>query len=247
MNLLLSRILTYLNGSLFNDFYYKISVFIVFNYERIPVMTEEEFLEKGPFRKLELLSYLGAFGFKSYEEFQFKMDNDYQTRLNQIRVRLLNTSPTQFLSKMDKVMSDEELLDIVTEICEHFYKSKRIIIYGALYPMSISVELQTDMIHFGKPFVQYHEFDPVHLTEDDVAIIMSASGRSLEYYLKKDMNLEKAYSVLITQNKKYVKKEINENTRVILTPGRFEGVEFNYEIMAILDLIRLKYFQQYYL
>ena len=53
--------------------------------------------------------------------------------------------------------------------------------------------------------------------------------------------------ILSKENVKILKKEINENTRVILTPGRFEGVEFNYEIMAILDLIRLKYFQQYYL
>lgn len=248
MNLLLSRILTYLNGTLYNDFYYKISVFIIFHYLELEDMSEEEFLEKGPFKRVELDTYLGSLGFASYEEFKFKLYNDYQIRLNQIRVRLLGMSPQQFLAKMNKTMNDEELEAIVSEICQYFFKAKRIVLFGALYPCSIGVELQTDMITFGKPFIQYHSYDPLVLDEDDVAIIVSATGRSLDYYLKSkaEMNLDKAYTVMITQNKKYLAR-CNERTRIIHVPGSFESVEFNYSIMAIYDLLRLHYFQQYYI
>jgi len=148
---------------------------------------------------------------------------------------------------MEKTMSDDEMMEIISEICEHFYHAKRIVLFGALYPLSIAVELQTDMITFGKPTIQYHSFDPIRLTKDDVAIIMSATGRSLDYYLKMDFNLPECYSVLITQNKKYLKKVINPNTRVVVMPGKFESVDYNYQIMSICDLLRLRYFQQYYL
>ena len=42
MNILLSRILTYLNGTLFHDHYYKICTFIVFHYLEMDTMSEEE-------------------------------------------------------------------------------------------------------------------------------------------------------------------------------------------------------------
>ena len=63
MGLLLSRILTYLNGAMQNDYYYKICNFIIFNYLDIFEMSEEEFLNKGAFRKEELYSFLLTFPF----------------------------------------------------------------------------------------------------------------------------------------------------------------------------------------
>ena len=39
------------------------------------------------------------------------------------------------------------------------HDSKRVILVGALYPMSIAVEFQTDMISFGKTVLQYHTYD----------------------------------------------------------------------------------------
>ena len=68
-NLLLSRILTYLDGTLFNDSYYKIGNFIVAHYLEIENMDEAAFLEQGPFKRLELQQFMGAFGFDDYEEF----------------------------------------------------------------------------------------------------------------------------------------------------------------------------------
>ena len=246
MNILLSKILMYLNGTYQNDFYYKICKFIVFNYEEMMYMSEEELLERGPFQKLDLYSFIGTLGYTDYSEFQLTLDNNYQTRINQIRMRLFDTKPEIFMSKMEKTMTDEEMSAIVKEICEHFFECKRIVIFGAYYPLSIAVELQTDMITFGKPFMQHHPYDPITLNKDDVAIIMSSTGRSLDHYLKMDLHLEECYSVLLTQNKKYNERN-SENCRVIVLPGAFESVDFNYQLMSICDLLRLEYFQQYYL
>ena len=116
----------------------------------------------------------------------FKLEADHQLRLNQIRVRLFGETPQKFLAKMDKAMDEEVLANTITSICEHFYKAKRIIIFGGLYPCSIAVELQTDMISFGRPFIHYHKYDPIQFNEDDVVIFVSATGRSLEEMKKYD-------------------------------------------------------------
>ncbi|BBH26463.1 MurR/RpiR family transcriptional regulator [Intestinibaculum porci] len=247
-NLLLSRILTYMNGTLFNDFYYKIGAFIIDHYLEIENMSEETFLQEGPFQKTDLEAFMGAFGYDNYEEFKLRLYSDYQTRLNQIRVRLFDVKPQEFLKKMDMTIEEKELQDLVSEICKKFFASKRIIVMGALYPLSLSVELQTDMITFGKPFIQYHSYNPMTFTKDDVVIVISGTGRAFNSMKKSmaDAHIENAYSVLLTQNKKY-RDLADAHTKVLVLPGKFDSVEFNYQLMAIFDLVRLQYFQQYYL
>jgi hypothetical protein len=34
---------------------------------------------------------------------------------------------------------------------------------------------------------------------------------------------------------------------VLKLPGRFDGLNFNYQLMQIFDLLRIQYYQQYYL
>lgn len=249
MNILLSRILTYLNGTLFHDHHYKICTFIIFHYLEMEDMSEEEFLKRGCFKKEELYSFISLLGFNDYDVFRETLYNHYQTRLNQIRVRMVGVDSRELIEKMDKDCSDDEMEKIISEICQKLYQAKRIVIFGALYPISIAIELQTDMITFGKPFIQYHTYDPIVLNERDVAIVISATGRYLESFKKsrENVHIERAQQILITQNKKYKRTETTDNCKVIYVPGKFDSINFNYQIMTICDLIRLHYFQQYYL
>ena len=66
MNILLSRILTYLNGTLFHDYNYKICTFIIFHYLEMEDMSEEDFLKKGCFKKEELYAFIALLGFHEY-------------------------------------------------------------------------------------------------------------------------------------------------------------------------------------
>lgn len=249
MNILLSRILTYLNGTLFHDSHYKICTFIIFHYLEMEEMPEEKFLEMGPFKKEELYSFIALLGFNQYEDFRQTLVENHLTRCNQIRVRMLGVNSEQLITNMEKDCTDEEMKKTISEICAHFYKAKRIVIFGALYPISIAIELQTDMITFGKPFVQYHSYDPIVMDENDVAIVISATGRYLNGFkaANKDVHIEKAYQVLITQNKKYLRTETTDNCKVLYVPGKFDSINFNYQVMTICDLLRIHYYQQYYL
>jgi len=249
MNILLSRILTYLNGTLFHDFYYKICTFIIFHYLEMEDMSEEEFLSQGCFKKEELYSFIALLGFSQYDEFKQTLVNHHYMRCNQIRARMLGVDSHEFIHNMDKTCSDEEMINMISLICQKLYKAKRIVIFGALYPISIAVELQTDMITFGKPFIQYHSYDPIIMDENDVAIVISATGRYLNAFkqTQNDIHIENAYQILITQNKKYLTSESNDHCQVIYVPGKFDSIDFNYQVMTICDLIRVHYYQQYYL
>jgi DNA-binding MurR/RpiR family transcriptional regulator len=249
MNILLSRILTYLNGTLFLDHHYRICMFIVFHYLEMDNMSEEEFLKKGNFKKEELYSFIALLGYNQYEEFRQVLVSNHETRCNQIRVRMIGASSDDLIHNMEKACSDEEMREQISNICEHLFKSKRIVVIGALYPISIAIELQTDMITFGKPFIQFHNYDPIVMNEDDVAIVISATGRALEGFKRahKDVHIERAKQIIITQNKKYLKTETTENCHVLYVPGKFDSINFNYQLMTVFDLIRIHYYQQYYL
>ena len=77
------------------------------------------------------------------------------------------------------------------------------IIIGALYPMSIAVDFQTDFITFGKEVIEFHHFDKdFRFQEEDLVMFISATGRTLNAYIKenKDLNICDANIVLMTQN-----------------------------------------------
>lgn len=250
MNLLLSRILKFLNGTFVNDDYYKISTFIVYNFLDMEDMTLDAFRRRSKISKDSILSFCKRLGFDDYETFQAELMRGHMIRIDQIRARMLGVSSEEMIHEMDKNCSDEQMAQNISEICEAIFKARRVILFGALYPVSIAVELQTDLITFGKPVIQYHAFDrDLQLDEHDVTIFISATGRSMETFvkIKKEFAVDKTTSILITQNKVYAMPDYKISDYVIQVPGKFDGINFNYEIMTICDLLRVHYYQQYYL
>ena len=85
---------------------------------------------------------------------------------------------------------NKEFLKKIEEVCTKIHESKRVILVGALYPMSIAVEFQTDLISFGKTVLQYHTYDKdMIFNENDYVIFTSSSGRSLEGFMYTRTNL----------------------------------------------------------
>ena len=248
MNILLSRILKYLNGTLFLDDAYRFCVFFILHYQDFDSYTIEDIAGELQTTPESILNFLKYLGFDNYLSFIEIYQRHKQVRFEQIQERMKNIHVSLYVERIKVSNDNEAFLKKIEEVCTKIHDSKRVILVGALYPMSIAVEFQTDMISFGRPFIHYHKYDPIQFNEDDVVIFVSATGRSLEEMKKYDnCSFEKAYSLLITQNKKYTQSCFNGNTTVIYVPGKFDSIDFNYQIMSICDLIRLRYFQQYYL
>ena len=84
MNLLLSRILTYLNGSLVDDSYYRFCKFVVYNYLEFEDMNFEDVSLKSEIDKKEILSFCNLLEFKNFEEFKSRLLQDHMIRTDQI-------------------------------------------------------------------------------------------------------------------------------------------------------------------
>ena len=204
MNLLLSRILTYLNGTLLYDSHYQFCKFIIYNYLELEDLSFDEVSLKSGISKKDILNFCILLGFNDYENFKAKLVRDHMIRLDQIRARMLGVSSEKLINEMEKSCTNETMKEYISIICEAIFKAKRVILVGALFPMSIAVEFQTDLVTFGKPVIQYHNFDKdINLDENDVTIFISATGRSMNSFIqiKKELGVDKATSILVTQNK----------------------------------------------
>lgn len=250
MDIVLSRILKYLNGCLDDDHMYRIGLFVVHHYVEMEDYSLQRVMDEGNFTKDDILDFCKHLGFDTYEEFQSELVGDYMLRVSQIRARMLGVSDSQLIEQLDSSYDKEAFVKELELICELIFKNKRVIVIGALYPTSIAVEFQTDFITFGKEVIQYHHFEKdFQFKKDDVVIFMSATGRTLNDYLKEsaDQNIHSANIVLMTQNVKYKKNNDLGANYVLQVPGRFDGIQFNYQIMMIFDILRIYYYTKYYI
>ena len=250
MDIVISRILKYLNGCLDNDHMYQIGLFIVRHYVDMEDYSLERLMKEGQFSEAEVLDFCVHLGFHTYEDFQEQLLADYMLRISQIRARMLGTSAEQMLEQLDISYSRDELVQTLETICEYIFKHRRVIIIGALYPMSIAVDFQTDFITFGKEVIEFHHFDKdFRFQEEDLVMFISATGRTLDAYIKenKDLNICDANIVLMTQNVKYRNFENICADYVIQVPGKFDGIQFNYQIMLLFVILRIYYYQKYYI
>ena len=65
MNLLLSRILTYLNGALIYDQHYRFCKFVIYNYLELEDMIFSEVIEKSGISEADVLSFCDLLGFNN--------------------------------------------------------------------------------------------------------------------------------------------------------------------------------------
>lgn len=238
-----------MNGCLVDDYLYQLGLFIVQHYENMADYDLNTLTKETALTKEQIIEFCQLLGFDNYETFQSQLLVDHMLRSQQIHSRMMEIKVQDFIQHLDSDYERKQLSKQIENICKLLFKSKRIVLMGSLYPMSISVEFQTDFITFGKEVVQYHHFlKDFEFHQDDVIIFISATGRSMESYLKnkKDQHIQDAHMILMTQNVKYV-KQLTPTYQVIQVPGKFDGIQFNYQMMLLFDILRICYYHQYYI
>ncbi len=249
MNLLISRILSYCYGTLLYNENYKFCMHLIYNYSRYDEVTMDELIDYG-FIEQEITDFCNLLGFIDFEDFKQKLLDDKTVRLGQIRARLFGIDEHTLLERFDKNIQKVDFYQDIEKLCKIVYNAKRVILVGAIYPTSLAIEFQTDLISFGKPVIQFHHFDEeLQVTSDDVIIYMSATGRAVqsckEHLYGKNSN--EAITVLLTQNPVYKCKQYQVSSYTYIIPGRFDGLDFNYQLLTFFDLLRVEYFKNYYL
>lgn len=250
MDMMISRILKYLNGCLIDDYLYRIGTFIVKNYTQMCQYELERFMREGHFSESEVIDFCQRFGYCNFDTFKQKLMTDQQLRMDQIHSRMINVGEDKFINNLNLKSTHDEFIHLIDDLCELIFKEGRIVIVGAFYSSSIAVDFQTDLISLGKEVVEYHHFDKeFQFREDDIVIFITSTGRTMEHNVKKMVaqNLCQSYVVLMTQNIKYINFENVCADYVVHVLGKFDGLEFGYQVMMVLDLLRIHYYQKYYL
>lgn len=249
MEIMISRILKYVNGCLDDNHMYRIANFIIRHYTEMECYSLERFILETKCTKEEVIDFCNHFGIFSYDTFKERLLTDHQDRLEQIHARMLNIDIHNIIDYINTASSKEEVSQMIDELCDLIFKKKRIVIVGALYPISVAVDFQTDLISLGKEVVVYHQFDKNFIfSDDDIVLFITATGRMMEQNVRelKPQNICDAYLVLITQNIAYRDYENVCADYALHVLGKFDGIQFNYQIMMIYDLLRIRYYQKYY-
>jgi hypothetical protein len=249
MDIVLSRILKYLNGCLEDNYMYRVGIFIVKIYTHINCYSLEDIVNEGHFNKDEVLDFVNHFGFDTYEEFREQLWINHETRLTQIQLRTIDTDIESFLGHLNVSSSKEEFLQLIDDLCDLIFKKERVIIIGSHFPISLAVDFQTDLISLGKEVIQYHHFDEnFKFTDKDIVFFITATGRMLHANVKtlKPQNICDSDIVLVTQNIKYIKIDDVCADYVAHVLGKYDGIEFNYQVLMIFDLLRIRYFYKYF-
>lgn len=246
-NILLSRILKYLNGALVYNDYYKFCNYFVEKYYQMKDYNLDDLVKYSGISQESILAFLKYLGFNNYDQFKEKLILDDMMRLDQIKARMLFIQKDRLLDMSRGNQEREVFLNQVREICHNIKKANRIIINGALYPSSIAVELQTDLIMFGKNVLQFHSFDPnIKVKEGDYFIMISGTGRAINEFItnRNNPDISQAKGILITQNPSIISHR-NLKLKSCIVGSRMNEFDFNYELMAVLDLIRVIYYKEF--
>lgn len=241
---LLSKILSFVNGTLFDDHHYQYCIFIIENYIEIEYLSINDIIKITGLTQNQIEETCNLFGFNSYNEFKNYLLQTHAMRLDQIRARMLDDSNQLLLSKMDISLAYDQKEAIIATLCKEIFNAKRIVLFGAPYPLSIAVEMQTDFISLGIPCIQCNDFTKPR--EGDLAFVISSTGRFIQDFNKKNIDITVVPSILITQNKVFEDHSLNKSKYTIVVQGKFDGINFNYQLLNFFDTLRTQYYKQYY-
>ena len=125
MNILLSRILKYLNGTLFLDDAYRFCVFFILHYQNFGDYSLEEVaneLKTTPESILNFLKYLGFYDYQTFVETYYKHK---RIRLEQIEERMENLNICTYVERIKVSNDNKEFLKKIEEVCTKMSNSCR--------------------------------------------------------------------------------------------------------------------------
>lgn len=129
MNILLSRILKYLNGTLFLDDAYRFCVFFILHYQNFGDYSLEEVaneLKTTPESILNFLKYLGFYDYQTFVETYYKHK---RIRLEQIEERMENLNICTYVERIKVSNDNKEFLKKIEEVCTKIHESKLSLIH----------------------------------------------------------------------------------------------------------------------
>ena len=249
MNTLLSRLIVYINSCVKKDVIYEIARYIIKNYSYCQNITLKDIMDECYVSRASVTRFCEYFGFHSWNNFQSFLVKTKKVKEQQIESRFSNIDIESIYDHLCYIAKNN-LKKEINALVEIINQSSRIYLFGAVYPLSLAVDFQINMISIGKTVYSDFQSESDYLepmNEDDLAIILTASGRYVGE-CKSKFNLicnNAGKKAVISCSNRYSSLQYINHYLYIPTTNKNSFVDFDYYTILILDLIYIEYNLKY--
>lgn len=242
MNTILSLIIMILQNSLKQDNNYIIASYILQNIEEFSSKSIQEVAQDCHVSTNTLNRFCAMLGFDSYRHFRSMLVSTINNRKEQLIEKNQNIHPDTFLEEIKQYSKTKfdftSFQDRLNNLIEEIHISKKIHLYAATFPLSLSQSFIEDMAILGvQVFVhQLNYADDKMITDTEgIHILISYSGRFMEVN-------HQHYQEFLRQRHTYILSQSNVETNHIILLPKTESIYYDdFIYLHILDYIVLQY------
>lgn len=254
MNTILSLLLSVINSSFSFDEKMTIAIEMIkaVTNGTISDMTSRELAERCYITTNRLRSFCQYLGFHTYNDLRNALLQRIDVRREQCLHHVSGTDINRVLDCIAFVagrdFDKDAFLGSIQKLNDNIYQCPQVIMIGAVFPESLSLHYQEDMIIMGKPVYSLpvaHDFVVPGVDEDTLFITLSLTGRVMEYFYPSFMDFLSQYEhqAVITGNEKM--GDEYDNASKILLPVEGDEEVGNTILLMTLQLMKLDYYQRY--
>lgn len=251
MNSLIDELVMYCFTNKKNDSFLLITKYIIKNLQNIEAITLKELSEKCYTSTTTINNFCKQFGFQNFYSLKKEIIAHKKIKKQQIINRIENTNPSNLynaylaINNINDKIDKDELFTELRRISLLIHQSHRIILYGAIYPLSLLLNFQIDLLVMQKPCYSY-TFENIPLKEDLLFIISpTTSFISTNVSNFNSLYLSASKKVFISQSSSLMNTYKNDFDSCICIPGQKDQYENNHNLLIIFDLIKYYYIKDY--
>ena len=254
MNTILSLLLSLITSSFSFDEKMTISIEIIkaVTSGTLSDMTSKELSERCYVTTNRLRSFCQYLGFHTYNDMRNALLQRLDVRREQLLHHVEETDENQILDWISyaagRDFDKRAFLKSVQTLNDSIHACPQVIIAGAVFPESLSLHYQEDMIIMGKPVYSLpvaHDFVVPGVDEDTLFITLSLTGRIMEYFYPsfKEFLAQYENQAVITASTEMAAE--HDFSSKVLLPVEGDEETRNTILLMTLQLMKLDYYKRY--
>ena len=252
MNSAAAILLLIVAGSLKNDNFTNLSLFVINHYDTIQEYTLRRFARES-FTSLSSISdFIDILGFADFAEFK-----SYISQTNRIRLLSLDNEfrkPDSYprllkqISRYSPDLNPSEIKGTLRRISDEIHAHRRVFLLGAGNPNSLFLEFQISMLMMGKPVISRMttrniDLDLRDIGSDDLVILTSFNGTYINIYPERKQRLSRIANLAVITAGTGLKMP-NASLELVLPDSDYtSAVHLN--LISALNLLLYEYITDY--
>lgn len=192
--------------------------------------------------------YLGFQSFKNLREFG---RTTAQIRKDQYQQRYKNTSVEAMLANIRFISKNEfdqnQFLEQVNVAADMIHQAKRLVFIGALFPLSLSLDMAEDLLNTGKAVIYnqlFTDFGIRRFEKGALIIIPTLTGNFIPANVPGFLDQVKSFPLLFL-SKREIRKIPFQQFNLIQLPNLNQSNQSNLILLETYNLIKYMYFNKY--